>query len=79
MVLVLPPLVDSWLDSQDTELTQNSSRVEVIVPDENSLTTFGLDPLDPDTRAPAARDGRAQGRQAAITIAELWKARMARR
>lgn len=73
VVLVLAPLVDSGLAGQVTELTQNSSRVEVIVLDENSLTTFGRDPLDPDTRAPAARAGRAQGRQAAITIAELWK------
>jgi NTE family protein len=76
VVLVFAPLVDSWLDSQVTELTQNSSQVEVIVPDENSLTAFGLTPLDPDTRTPAARAGRAgraQGHQAAITIAELWK------
>jgi NTE family protein len=60
-----------WTASS-TELTQNNSRVEVIIPDENSLTAFGLDPLDPDTRTPAARAGRAQGHQAAITIAELW-------
>lgn len=72
VVLLLAPLVDSWLDSQVTELTQNSSRVEVIVPDDNSLTAFGLDPLDPGTRGPAARAGRAQGHQAAVTIAELW-------
>jgi NTE family protein len=69
VVLLLAPLVDSWLDSQLTELTQNNSRVEVILPDENSLTTFGLTPLDPDTRTPA---GRAQGHQTAITITALW-------
>lgn len=70
VILLIAPLVDTWLDNQVAELTQNGSRVEVIVPDENSLTAFGVDPLDPATRTPAARAGRVQGQRAAITIAE---------
>jgi len=35
----------------------------VLVADENSLTAFGLDPLDTDTRTPAAH---AQGQQAGM-------------
>jgi NTE family protein len=73
VVLLLAPLVDPDLNSQVAKLIQNGSRVEVLVPDKNSLTAFGVDPLDPDTRTPAACAGRAQGQQAAITTAELWK------
>jgi NTE family protein len=73
LVLLLAPLADLSLHSQVTELTQNGSQVEVLVPDENSLTAFGVNPLDPVTRTPAARAGRTQGQQAATTIAELWK------
>jgi NTE family protein len=35
--------------------------VTVIAPDEQSLAAFGTNPLDPATRVPAAKAGRAQG------------------
>ncbi|ONI86577.1 patatin [Actinosynnema sp. ALI-1.44] len=37
--------------------------VTVISPDEASAEAIGLNPLDPETRAPAAKAGRAQGRR----------------
>lgn len=75
VVLVLAPLalVDTQLDSQVAQLVQNGSRVEVLIPDENSLTAFSVDPLDPETRTPAANAGRTQGLQATATITRLWK------
>ncbi|MGH3863028.1 patatin-like phospholipase family protein [Actinokineospora sp.] len=49
-----------------------SCRVEILTPDERSLAAFGPDPLDPATRTPAARAGRAQGRHVAARVAEVW-------
>lgn len=43
-------------------------RSAVIVPDQESITSFGNDPMDPATRRPAAEAGRAQGRAEAMRI-----------
>jgi NTE family protein len=47
------------------QLRAAGSAVTVIVPDEASATAMGANPLDPATRTPAARAGRAQGRATA--------------
>ncbi|MBO2450973.1 patatin-like phospholipase family protein [Actinomadura barringtoniae] len=73
-VLVLAPLPDPWLDQDVANLISGGSKVEVIVPDDDSLATFGTNPLDPASRVPAAKAGRAQGQKAAATIAALWHA-----
>jgi NTE family protein len=44
-------------------LRADGSVVTVISPDEASTATFGTNPLDPATRAPAAAAGYAQGRR----------------
>jgi 4-alpha-glucanotransferase len=36
-------------------------------------SAFGLNPLDPAVRAPAARAGYAQGQRAAAPVARLWQ------
>jgi NTE family protein len=43
-------------------LRSDGSDVTVIEPDEASRAAIGANPLDPATRGPAARAGRAQGR-----------------
>ena len=69
-VLVLSPLGGrtrhplAWgmqLAAQVDELRAGGSRVETILPDNDSLRAFGTNLMDPSTRAPAARAGREQG------------------
>lgn len=43
------------------KLSEGGARVTVISPDEASEATFGTNPLDPASRAPAAEAGYAQG------------------
>ena len=40
--------------------------------DDESLTAFGANPLDPACRVPSARAGREQGRRVAGDIAEFF-------
>lgn len=47
------------------------SRVEVLYADEESVTAFGPNSLDPAVRAASARAGRAQGARLASRIAAL--------
>ncbi|WP_329520941.1 patatin-like phospholipase family protein [Spirillospora sp. NBC_01491] len=71
-VLVLAPMVDPGLEEDVARLASAGGRVEVITPDEASLSAFGDDPLAPSTRTPSAVAGRAQGLRAADRVAELW-------
>jgi NTE family protein len=68
-VLVIAPMVELNFAEQLAELT---GRVEVIQPDDDSLTAFGTDVLDPAVRTPAALAGRSQGQRAAAQISALW-------
>src|SRR5262249_15111149 len=43
-------------------LRSEGSEVTVLAPDADSIAAMGTSPLDPSTRAPSARAGRAQGR-----------------
>lgn len=70
-VLILAPMADPVLGEQ-VKVLECAARVEVIAPDEVSLAAFGLDPLDPDVRAPSAQAGYAQGQKVAELIASLW-------
>jgi len=45
-----------------TSLKDGGATVTVISPDEASVAAIGINPLDPETRVPAATAGRAQGR-----------------
>lgn len=49
------------------------AEVAVITPDPDSLAAMGGDLLDPATRTPAARAGRAQGVRAAAETANAWR------
>lgn len=70
-VLVIAPMVDRTvgpgLEAELAELGQ-TARSAVIVPDERSQEAFGTNPLDPATRIPAAKAGRAQGRVEAFRV-----------
>jgi NTE family protein len=85
-VLVLSPLGGrtrhplSWglqLAAQVEELAAGGSRVDVILPDSDSLAAFGTDLMDLSTRPPAARAGVAQGRASAARLQEFWGVRRA--
>jgi NTE family protein len=50
----------------------SGSRVEVIVPDEESNTSFGVNLMDAGRRQPSAQAGLRQGRIEAARIVEIW-------
>jgi NTE family protein len=72
-VLILAPMADPPLDEQVAEMLDAGEGVQLIVPDDESTAAFGLNPLDPAVRAPAARAGYAQGQRAAAAAARLWQ------
>ena len=58
--------------SEAAALKREGSQVLVIEPDTASTAAIGPNPLDPATREPSARAGRAQGHELAATVAALW-------
>jgi NTE family protein len=81
-VLVLSPLGGrsraplEWgmhLAAQADELRARGSKVEIIVPDNNSRNAFGSNLMALSTRPPAARAGYDQGRVAAGPLTEFWR------
>jgi NTE family protein len=44
-----------------------------LTPDDASTAAIGTNPLDPATREPAVRAGRAQGRAAAADVRAIWQ------
>ena len=80
-VLVLSPLGGrtraplDWgmhLAAQAGELRARGSSVETILPDSDARDAFGVNLMDPSTRAPAARAGYHQGRALAAQLTEFW-------
>jgi NTE family protein len=71
-VLVLAPMPDADLSNQVSLIAAASGRVEVLAPDEASVTAFGVNPLDPAVRAPSAWAGATQGHRSAPHLADLW-------
>jgi NTE family protein len=67
-----PPDWDMHLAAQVDELRRGGSRVETILPDDNSREAFGDNMMDPSTRPPAARAGYDQGRAVAGQLTEFW-------
>jgi NTE family protein len=68
-VVVISPLgmntqLPTWLPLRDVVagLSADGAAVTVVSPDPASAAAIGANPLDPDTRVPAATAGRAQGR-----------------
>ena len=77
-ILVLAPFPDipgPWHPSLPDQLAAlRPAQTHLILADGASLAGFGANPLDPATRAPSARAGRAQGRAAAAAVREFWTA-----
>ena len=69
-VVVLAPISDRSVHAELAGLGAEVTSV-VITPDAPSLEAFGTDVLDPASREPAARAGRAQGRMEAARLAPL--------
>ncbi|MHB8313651.1 MAG: patatin-like phospholipase family protein [Candidatus Dormibacteria bacterium] len=63
-----PPEWGTDLASQVKALREQGSHVEVITPDADSRAAMGTNQMDPATRIPAARTGRAQGEQEATRL-----------
>ena len=61
------------LAAQVDELRAGGSRVETIFPDDDSLTAFGANMMDPSTRPPAAQAGYHQGRGLASHLTGFWR------
>ncbi|MFE2426200.1 patatin-like phospholipase family protein [Streptomyces sp. NPDC059373] len=70
-VLVLAPMADPALEAEIAGL-RRTARVAVITPDDASAAAFGIDPLAPAVRTPAAHAGLAQGRREAAAVGEVW-------
>lgn len=74
-VLVLSPLpatMASGLEGEADGLRGGGSTVHVITADDDALTRFGDNPLDPSRRGPALEAGRRQGAAAASGVRGLW-------
>ncbi|MGH7642423.1 MAG: patatin-like phospholipase family protein, partial [Candidatus Dormibacteria bacterium] len=71
-----PPEWSMHLATQVDELRARGSRVETIVPDSRSRNAFGINVMDPSTRAPAARAGYDQGRALAERLTVFWRRRL---
>jgi NTE family protein len=48
------------------------ARIHVIYADAASIASFGMNPLDPAARKPAALAGREVGRRVAVEVAAFW-------
>jgi NTE family protein len=70
-VLVLAPMIDAELEGQ-LDQVRATGRTMVLSPDDEALAAFGLNPLDPSVRGPAARAGQAQGVAVAPTVSTFW-------
>jgi len=75
LILVPSPAVSRMGQSiSDAELAAlESSRIHVVFADDASIEAMGLNPLDPESRKPAAIAGRELGRLIASEVAEFWR------
>jgi NTE family protein len=77
-VLVVAP-VEGFADSPlgpglaaELEVLRRSSAVHLVLADDRARAAFGTNPLDPRTRAPSARAGRAQADAVLAEVREAW-------
>jgi NTE family protein len=78
-VLVLAPLpgmpgspLGPGLDEELAALRERGAQVHVVTGDEAALRAFGSNPLDPATREPSARAGRAQADREVEQVRRFW-------
>lgn len=69
---LLPPDWQVDLAAQAAELSAAGSRVEVVLPDADSVTAFGDNMMNAAARPAAAAAGVAQGRKLAATLTAFW-------
>jgi len=72
MGTTLPRIGGSGLSEQIEILEQAGSKTYLVTPDAKSRRAVGLNPLAPETRRPAAKAGREQGRGTAADLADFW-------
>jgi NTE family protein len=61
------------LDAELQVLRDGGARVELVTPDEASVSAFGPNLMDMRRRPQAAEAGLAQGRAAATALRAVWK------
>jgi NTE family protein len=79
VVLILAPMPDmvSFLDPDigaAVEQVTSRSGTLLIGPDDAATAVAGSNPLDPASRAPAARAGLAQASSVLDAVQQLWRA-----
>jgi NTE family protein len=57
---------------EEVEGLRRAARVHVVLADDAALGAFGTNPLDPATRAPSARAGRAQADAVLDEVRSFW-------
>jgi NTE family protein len=57
---------------QEVELLSRDADVHVVLADQAALAAFGTNPLDPMTREPSARAGRAQAAATVDAVRAFW-------
>jgi NTE family protein len=67
-----PEITGESLEQQVEILRSAGGRTYLVEPDQASKRAIGLNPLAPETRTPAARAGRSQGRAIAEDVALFW-------
>jgi NTE family protein len=81
VVAVMPKTTPSFIadvfgkrfEGELQTLRDSGSRVEVIVPDDESGAAFGVNLMDPTRRQPSAQAGLKQGRNEAARLLEIWR------
>jgi NTE family protein len=81
VVAVMPKTMPSFIsdvfgkrfEDELQALRDNGSRVEVIVPDEQSGAAFGMNLMDATRRQPSAQAGLMQGRNEAGRLLDIWR------
>jgi NTE family protein len=75
VLIIVPALAESATGATLSRAELDSlapARVHVIYADDASTAAFGLNPLDPAVRRPAALAGLEVGRRVAAQVAEFW-------
>jgi NTE family protein len=57
---------------QEVEILRRDADVHVVLADETALGAFGTNPLDPATREPSAKAGRAQAADTIDAVRAFW-------
>ena len=69
-----PEVTGETLEQQVETLEGAGGKTYLVEPDKTSKNAIGLNPLAPETRAPAANAGRSQSHAIAKDIARFWSA-----